>query len=116
CGEPQLLHRSHKQLRACWHSSAMLLQCLMKRILVTGGAGYIGSNTTQQLLDADYDVVVVDNLARGRRDAVAPERLRAIDLLDTEALVRVMNERPCEAVIHFAAYIAVGESMKTPEV
>jgi UDP-glucose-4-epimerase GalE len=87
-----------------------------KRILVTGGAGYIGSNTTLQLLDAGYDVVVVDNLSRGRRANVDPARLREVDILDTDALVRVMNEKPCDAVIHFAAYIAVGESMKVPEV
>jgi UDP-glucose 4-epimerase len=87
-----------------------------KRILVTGGAGYIGSNTVLQLLDAGYDVVVVDNLSRGHREAVDPARLRVVDLLDTEGLVRVMNEAPCEAVIHFAAFIAVGESMKTPEI
>jgi UDP-glucose 4-epimerase len=87
-----------------------------KRILVTGGAGYIGSNTTLQLLDAGYDVVVVDNLSRGNRDVVDPARLRAVDVLDTEGLVRVMQERPCDAVIHFAAYIAVGESMKVPEI
>jgi UDP-glucose-4-epimerase GalE len=87
-----------------------------KRILVTGGAGYIGSNTTIQLLDAGYDVVVVDNLSRGHRQAVDPARLREVDLLDTDGLVEVMNESPCDAVIHFAAYIAVGESMKIPEV
>jgi UDP-glucose 4-epimerase len=87
-----------------------------KRILVTGGAGYIGSNTTLQLLDAGYDVVVVDNLSRGHREVVDPARLRVVDVLDTEGLVRVMRERPCDAVIHFAAYIAVGESMKVPEI
>jgi len=87
-----------------------------RRILVTGGAGYIGSVTTLQLLDAGYDVVVVDNLSRGHRDAVDPVRLREVDILDTAALVRVMKERPCDAVIHFAAFIAVGESMKIPEV
>jgi UDP-glucose-4-epimerase GalE len=86
-----------------------------KRILVTGGAGYIGSHTALQLLDAGYDVVVVDNLSRGHREAVDPARLRVVDLQDTDGLVRVMNETPCEAVIHFAAYIAVGESMKVPE-
>ena len=86
-----------------------------RRILVTGGAGYIGSHTTLQLLDTGYDVVVVDNLSRGRREAVDPARLREVDLLDTESLVRVMNEKPFDAVIHFAAYISVGESMKTPE-
>jgi UDP-glucose 4-epimerase len=87
-----------------------------KRILVTGGAGYIGSNTTLQLLDAGYDVVVVDNLSRGRREAVDPARLRVVDLLDTDGLVRVMSEKACDAVIHFAAFIAVGESMQVPEV
>jgi UDP-glucose 4-epimerase len=87
-----------------------------KRILVTGGAGYIGSNTTLQLLDAGYDVVVVDNLSRGNRQVVDPARLRVVDVLDTEGLVRAMRESPCDAVIHFAAYIAVGESMKVPEI
>jgi UDP-glucose 4-epimerase len=86
-----------------------------KRILVTGGAGYIGSHTTLQLLDAGYDVVVVDNLSRGHRAAVDPARLREVDVLDTEGIVEVMKEKPCDAVIHFAAYIAVGESMQVPE-
>src|SRR5580692_1035331 len=89
---------------------------MKRRILVTGGAGYIGSNTTLQLLDAGYDVVVVDNLSRGNREAVDPARLRVVDVLDTEGLVGVMTESPCDAVIHFAAYIAVGESMKVPEI
>jgi UDP-glucose-4-epimerase GalE len=89
---------------------------LNKRILVTGGAGYIGSNTTLRLLDAGYDVVVADNLSRGNRDAVDPGRLRIVDLLDTDSLIRVMRERPCDAVIHFAAFIAVGESMQVPEI
>lgn len=86
-----------------------------KRVLVTGGAGYIGSHTTLQLLDAGYEVVVLDNLSRGHSDAVDPARLRVVDLLDTDAVVKVMQEAPCEAVIHFAAYMAVGESMKVPE-
>ncbi len=86
-----------------------------RRILVTGGAGYIGSNTTLQLLDAGYDVIVVDNLSRGHREAVDPKRLRVLDIHDTDGLVKLMTEKPCDAVIHFAAYIAVGESMKIPE-
>lgn len=85
------------------------------RILVTGGAGYIGSVTTLELLAAGHEVVVVDNLSRGHREAVDPARLRVVDLLDTEGLVRVMEEAPVDAVIHFAAYIQVGESMKKPE-
>lgn len=87
-----------------------------RRILVTGGAGYIGSVTVLLLLDSGYDVVVVDNLSRGHREAVDPERLRVVDLLDTEGLVGVMRERPCDAVIHFAAFALVGESMKHPEI
>jgi UDP-glucose-4-epimerase GalE len=86
-----------------------------RSILVTGGAGYIGSNTTLQLLDAGYDVVVADNLSRGHRSAVDPARLRVIDLQNTRELTAVMQEKSCEAVIHFAAYIAVGESMNVPE-
>jgi UDP-glucose-4-epimerase GalE len=85
------------------------------RILVTGGAGYIGSHTVLQLVDQGYDVVVVDSLVRGHRDAVDPALLREVDLHDTEGLVKVMQEKPCDAVIHFAAFIAVGESMKKPE-
>lgn len=87
-----------------------------RRILVTGGAGYIGSNTTLQLLDAGYDVIVADNLSRGHREAVDPKRLHVIDIHDTDGMVRLLTERPCDAVIHFAAYIAVGESMKVPEI
>jgi UDP-glucose-4-epimerase GalE len=86
-----------------------------RRILVTGGAGYIGSNTTLQLLDAGYDVVVVDDLSRGHRAAVDPARLREVSLDDTDGLIAIMREKPVDAVIHFAAYIAVGESMKVPE-
>jgi UDP-glucose 4-epimerase len=83
--------------------------------VVTGGAGYIGSHTVLQLIDQGYDVVVVDSLVRGYRDAVDPRILRVVDLHDTEALVRIFEEKPCDAVIHFAAYISVGESMKQPE-
>jgi UDP-glucose-4-epimerase GalE len=86
------------------------------RIVVTGGAGYIGSHTVLQLIDQGYDVVVVDNLVRGHRDAVHPDMLRTIDLHDTEGLVKIFEEKPCDAVIHFAAYTAVGESMKKPEI
>ena len=88
----------------------------MSNILVTGGAGYIGSITTLELLDAGYDVTVVDNLSRGHRDAVDSARLRVVDVLDTAGLVKVMSEKKFDAVVHFAAFIAVGESMKVPEV
>jgi UDP-glucose 4-epimerase len=86
-----------------------------KRILVTGGAGYIGSTTSLLLLDAGYDVVVVDDLSRGHRDNVDPQRLRVLNTLDTDALTALLKAEPCDAAIHFAAFIAVGESMRAPE-
>ena len=86
-----------------------------KHILVTGGAGYIGSHTTRVLLGRGYDVTVVDDLSRGYRHNVAPERLRVMNVADTDGLVRLMGERQVDAVIHFAAYIAVGESNVAPE-
>jgi len=85
-----------------------------KRILVTGGAGYIGSTTSLLLLDAGYDVIVVDDLSRGHRDNVDPGRLRVLNILDTGGLTKLLTEERCDAVIHFAAYIAVGESMRRP--
>ena len=86
-----------------------------KRILVTGGAGYIGSTTALLLIDSGYDVVVVDDLSRGHRDNVDPRRLRVLNTLDTDAVTELLRAEPSDAVIHFAAYIAVGESMKVPE-
>jgi UDP-glucose 4-epimerase len=62
-----------------------------------------------------YGVTVVDNLSRGHRHNVDAERLRTVDLADAEGLARVFAERAYAAVIHFAAYIAVGESMRAPE-
>jgi UDP-glucose-4-epimerase GalE len=85
----------------------------MPKILVTGGAGYIGSITTRHLLDRGHDVIVVDDLSRGHRDAVPPEVLRVVHLQDTAALAPLLEG--VEAVIHFAAYIAVGESAREPE-
>ncbi len=84
-------------------------------ILVTGGAGYIGSHTVRLLTQQGYGVTVVDNLSRGHRHNIDPELLRVADLADTQALCRIFAERPVDAVIHFAAYIAVGESMLVPE-
>ena len=93
----------------------MLTNPKTRRILVTGGAGYIGSHTVQLLVQQGYDVTVVDNLSRGYRHNVDPQRLRVLDVFDTEGLCEVFAEKPCDAVIHFAAYISVGESTQVPE-
>jgi UDP-glucose-4-epimerase GalE len=84
------------------------------KILVTGGAGYIGSHTVSMLLDQGFDVTVVDNLSKGHKHAVPASRLCQLNLSDTDALAELMRQRAPEAVIHFAAYIAVGESMREP--
>jgi len=85
-----------------------------RKILVTGGAGYIGSHTVRLLLKQGHDVTVVDNLSKGYRHNVPAERLRELDLSDTGALTSLLREKQCDAVIHFAAFIAVGESMREP--
>ncbi len=87
----------------------------MARILVTGGAGYIGSHTVFHLLRAGFEVTVVDNLSRGRPDAVGGAALHVLDLADTGRLTELCRREDFDAVIHFAGYIAVGESMREPE-
>ena len=86
-----------------------------KRILVTGGAGYIGSHTVRLLLEQGHDVTVVDNLSKGYRHNVPADRLCQLNIADTDALAELMRQTRPEAVIHFAAFIAVGESMSEPE-
>jgi len=85
-------------------------------VLVTGGAGYIGSHTAKELARAGYNVFIYDNLSRGHRWAVRWGPLIEGDVHDTERLTRAMDENRIEAVLHFAALIAVGESMQVPEV
>jgi len=86
-----------------------------KRILVTGGAGYIGSHTVRLLLEQGHEVTVVDNLSRGHRHNVPAKILYKLDVGDTKALKELMRQTRCQAVIHFAAFIAAGESMREPE-
>lgn len=86
------------------------------KILVTGGAGYIGSVTSELLLDAGHEVAIFDSLEYGHRDAVDS---RAVliegDLRDREGVSRTMGDVKPDAVVHFAAYALVGESMTHPE-
>ncbi|MDJ0781974.1 MAG: UDP-glucose 4-epimerase GalE [Desulfosarcinaceae bacterium] len=94
----------------------------MKTILVTGGAGYIGSHTCVELLTGGFDVVIVDNLANSKPAAlrrIAELAGRApvfhqVDLLNADALGEVFDAHPVDAVIHFAGLKAVGESVEIP--
>lgn len=86
------------------------------RVLVTGGAGYIGSVVADELLQAGHAVVVFDNLSRGHRQAVPKDaELIVGDLADRAALDGIFRTRAFDAVMHFAALIEAGESMKAPE-
>ena len=83
-------------------------------ILVTGGAGFIGSHTVDALIRRGYEVVVVDDLSTGKREYVNPEaKFYRISILDTE-LERVFEENEIESVIHMAAQISVEHSLKEP--
>ena len=91
-------------------------------ILVTGGLGYIGSHTVIELINSGYDVVIVDNLSNSKKDVI--EKLDKItgkkipvyisDICDKKALKQIFEEHPIDAVIHFAGYKAVGESVQKP--
>ena len=84
-------------------------------VLVTGGAGYIGSHAVKQLIEAGHQVVAVDNLLRGHRRAVHPQAaFREMDLSDTRALAVVLRDRAVDCVMHFAALTYVGESVAKP--
>ena len=85
------------------------------KILVTGGAGYIGSHTRYFLEKSGHSAIVVDNLSRGYKGAVPETLLRQMDLRETKKLVGLLKDEKVEAVIHFAAYISVGESTQKPE-
>lgn len=85
-----------------------------KNILVTGGAGYIGSHTVKELLRRGFNVVTLDNLSTGHRESVLGGTFVEADLRDIDAVHRTLSSHPVDAVIHFAASCSVGESMKEP--
>ncbi|MGL5872688.1 MAG: UDP-glucose 4-epimerase GalE [Xenococcaceae cyanobacterium] len=87
---------------------------MTKKILVTGGAGYIGSHTVKQLGECGYDIVVYDNLSTGSTSAVLYGELVVGDLNNKQLLSKVFAEHNFDAVLHFAASISVPESIINP--
>jgi UDP-glucose 4-epimerase len=85
---------------------------MKKRILVTGGAGYIGSVAVKRLLDLGNSVIVVDNLSKGKKEIIdSRANFYQVDLVEKERLKKVFSENKIDSIIHFAAYKAVEESM-----
>ena len=85
------------------------------KVMVAGGAGYIGSHAVKQLLEAGHSAVVVDNLFRGHRQAVPSHApFHKVDLLETAALTELLSRHAIECVMHFAALAYVGESVTNP--
>ena len=85
------------------------------KILVTGGAGYIGSFMTRKLKDEGYEVIILDNLSYGHSEAVKDFRLEKIDLvLEKEKLHELFERERFDAVVHMASFIQMGESFKNP--
>ncbi len=92
------------------------------KILVTGGAGYIGSHTCVKLIEADHDVIVVDNLSNSKEESLnrvskitgKSIEFHKVDLLDRDALNSLFKSHKIDAVIHFAGLKAVGESVSIP--
>ena len=95
---------------------------MKEQVLVSGGAGYIGSHTAVALIEAGYDVVIIDNFSNSDMGAVEGVRkitgvevpFEQVDCCDKEALRAVFKKYPFKSVIHFAAYKAVGESVADP--
>lgn len=92
------------------------------KILVTGGTGFIGSHTCVELLDAGYDVVIIDNLSNSKREVAnyieeitgKSVSFYENDVCDKNALRKIFTEHKIDAIIHFAGYKAVGESVENP--
>ena len=85
------------------------------RVLVTGGAGYVGSACLRHLARGGHDVVAYDNLCEGHRQAVVGAELIEADIADTDRLTRALRDFEADAVMHFAAATYVGESVENPD-
>ena len=98
------------------------MEAIFLKILLTGGCGYIGSHTSVELLNHGYDIVIIDNLSNSKIDVI--DKIKKItgkdfkfykeDVCNIEALEKIFNENEIDAVIHFAGYKAVGESVAKP--
>ena len=89
----------------------------MKKVLVTGGAGYIGSHTSRMLVEKGYEPIILDNLINGHKyvkDKLTKVVLIKGDVGDKNIIRRIFSDFSIKAVIHFAAYAYVGESTKYP--
>ncbi|MEN2984821.1 MAG: UDP-glucose 4-epimerase GalE [Dictyoglomaceae bacterium] len=86
----------------------------MEKLLVTGGAGYIGSHVVKDLIKKGYDVIVIDNLEKGHRSAVKSKYFYKIDLKDKGSLEKIFESFKIKGILHFAAASLVGESMTNP--
>jgi len=84
------------------------------KILVAGGAGYIGSHTAKELIKEGFEVVVFDNFSTGKKELLVGGELFEGDLMDKEAVKKAFKEKNIEAVLHFASLIQVGESYANP--
>jgi UDP-arabinose 4-epimerase len=99
---------------AC-RGGARRIGCARMAVLITGGAGYIGSHTAMAVAEAGFEPVVLDNLVQGQREAVRWGPFEQGDLLDASFLTNVFEKYDVEAVVHFAAHTSVAESVLDPE-
>lgn len=85
------------------------------KILVAGGAGYIGSHTVKELIQEGFDVVILDNFSTGKKELIVGGEVVIGDLMDKESIKKAFNSKNIRAVLHFASLIRVGESYLNPQ-
>ena len=81
------------------------------RILVTGGAGYVGGFAARHLMASGHEIAVVDNLSEGHRDSIPAERFYQGEIADRQLIAQIIRDHDIEAVMHFAAFAYVGVSV-----